>query len=289
MSAPIPPPSGKTEPHAAPSRAAHVRPGRPVHAPVGTHGQNKVHAAGETGLDKVHARADGPHAPPGTAKVVLALLRKELLVELRTLESIPGMSLFAVTTFVVFHFALQQDTVSGQEAAGILWVTILFAAMLGINRLFVADADQGGFDGFLLAPVDRTALLLAKAASLLAYLLVLELVAVPAFALLLLGPPLGQALPGLLAPLALGDLGVAAIGTLVAALAVRTRARDLLGPLLALPLLVPVVIGCARASAPLLQLTHAGGVPLRWLGTLALYDLVFGLVAYAVFDFLLED
>ena len=164
--------------------------------------------------------------------MVLALLRKELLVELRTLESVPGMSLFAVTTFVVFHFALNQNTVSGQEAAGILWVTLLFAAMLGVNRLFVADADQGGFDGFLLAPVDRTALLLAKALSLSSYLFVLELVAVPAFALLLLGPPLGPGLAGLLAPLALGDLGVAAIGTLIAAMTVRTRARDLLGPML---------------------------------------------------------
>jgi heme exporter protein B len=230
--------------------------------------------------------------PPGLAATVGALLRKELLVELRTLESVPGMSLFAVTTFVVFHFALNQNTVSGQEAAGILWVTLLFAAMLGINRLFVADADQGGFDGFLLAPVDRSALLAAKAIALLAYLLILELVAVPAFGLLLLAPSLGQALPGLLAPLALGDLGVAAIGTLVAALAVRTRARDLLGPLLALPLLVPVVIGAARASAPLFAFSHSGGVggpPIRWLGTLALYDLVFGLIAYAVFDFLLED
>jgi heme exporter protein B len=227
--------------------------------------------------------------PPGTLAVVGALLRKELLVELRTLESIPGMSLFAVTTFVVFHFALNQNTVSGQEAAGILWVTLLFAAMLGVNRLFVADADQGGFDGFLLAPVDRSALLVAKAIALLAYLLVLELVAVPAFGLLLLGPPLSQALPGLLAPLALGDLGVAAIGTLIAAMAVRTRARDLLGPMLTLPLLVPVVIGCARATAPLLRAVHPGGLPLRWLATLALYDLVFGLIAYAVFDFLLED
>jgi heme exporter protein B len=260
MSAP-----GTTGPHAALSRDVHVRPDGPVHVQV------------------------------RTAKVVLALLRKELLVELRTLESVPGMSLFAVTTFVVFHFALNQNTISGQEAAGILWVTLLFAAMLGINRLFVADAEEGGFDGFLLAPVDRTALLLAKAIALLAYLLVLELVAVPAFGLLLLGPSLGQALPGLLAPLALGDLGVAAIGTLVAALAVRTRARDLLGPLLALPLLVPVVIGAARASAPLLALAPAsghggvGGVSIKWLATLALYDLVFGLIAYAVFDFLLED
>ena len=131
---------------------------------------------------------------------------------------------------MVFHFALNRNSVEGDLAAGILWVTLLFAAMLGVNRLFVADAEQGGFDGFLLAPVDRSALLLAKALALLAYLAVLELVAVPAFALLLLGPSLGHALPGLLAVLALGDLGVAVIGTLVAALAVRTRARDLLGP-----------------------------------------------------------
>ncbi|HEY5193421.1 MAG TPA: heme exporter protein CcmB [Solirubrobacteraceae bacterium] len=289
--------SGKTSPHAAMSRDVHARPGRPVHAPVGTTNKSQAGPGGPSHapsamqeLDEQHVRADRPvHAQARTLDVVLALLRKELLVELRTLESIPGMSLFAVTTFVVFHFALNQDTVSGQEAAGILWVTLLFAAMLGVNRLFVADADQGGFDGFLLAPVDRTALLIAKAIALLTYLFVLELIAVPAFALLLLGPPLGQALPGLLAPLALGDLGVAAIGTLVAAMVVRTRARDLLGPMLTLPLLVPVVIGCARATAPLLQTVHPGGLQLRWLGTLALYDLVFGLIAYAVFDFLLED
>jgi len=222
-------------------------------------------------------------------RTVGALLRKELLVELRTLESVPGMSLFAVTTFVVFHFALNRNSVSGDLAAGVLWVTLLFASILGVNRLFVADADQGGFDSFLLAPVDRSALLIAKALALLAYLLVLELVAVPAFALLLLGPSLGQALPGLLAVLLLGDLGVAIIGTLVAALAVRTRARDLLGPLLALPLFVPIVIGGARASSPLLALAHPGDPAARWLITLALYDLLFGLITYGLFDFLLED
>jgi heme exporter protein B len=252
-------------------------------------------AAGQAVRENAAERMAGsePVRPPGIWRTVGALLRKELLVELRTLESVPGMSLFAVTTFVVFHFALNQNSVNGDEAAGILWVTLLFAAMLGVNRLFVADQDQGGFDAFLLAPVDRSAMLLAKALALFAYLAVLELVAVPAFGLLLLGPPLGQALPDLLVVLVLADVGIAAIGTLVAALAVQTRARDLLGPLLALPLLVPIVIGGARASSPLLVLTREGGhVDLpqaRWLLLLGLYDLVFGLIAYAVFDFLLED
>jgi heme exporter protein B len=118
---------------------------------------------------------------------------------------------------------------------------------------------------------------------------VLEIVAVPAFALLLLGPPLGPALGGLVAVLALADVGLALIGTLIAALAVQTRARDLLGPLLALPLLVPIVIAGARATSPLLSAGHAGALGGRWLALLALYDLVFGLIAYAVFDFLLED
>ena len=226
-------------------------------------------------------------APP-TRTVVAALLRKELRVELRTFESVPAMSLFSVTTFVLFHFGLQQDSVSGSLASGVLWVTLLFAAVLGVNRLFVADAEQGGFDGFLLSPADRSALALAKGLALLAYLVVLELVAVPAFALLLLQPSIGPALPGLLVVLALGDIGGAVIGTLVGALAVRTRARDLLGPLLSLPMLVPVVLGAARATEPLFA-THAGALPLRWLAILALYDLVFALIAFALFDFLLED
>ena len=109
-------------------------------------------------------------------RAVAALLRKELLIELRSWQSVPGMSLFALTTFVVFHFALNRSSVDGDLAAGILWVTLLFAAILGVNRLFVADAEEGGFDGFLLAPVDRGALLLAKVLALLLYLVALELV-----------------------------------------------------------------------------------------------------------------
>ncbi|HEY7967891.1 MAG TPA: heme exporter protein CcmB [Solirubrobacteraceae bacterium] len=226
-------------------------------------------------------------SPPMRA-VVAALLRKELRVELRTFESIPAMTLFSVTTYVLFHFGLQQNQVSSSLASGVLWVTLLFAAVLGINRLFVADAEQGGFDGFLLSPADRGALLVAKGAALFLYLTVVEVISVPAFALLLLEPSLGAAMPGLLAVLALVNLGVAAIGTLVGALAVRTRSRDLLGPLLSLPLLVPVVIGAALLTTPLFS-TPVRAMPLHWLVILALYDLVFAVIAFALFDFLLED
>ena len=238
--------------------------------------------------ERIEASVTALRPSPSMRAVVGALLRKELRVELRTFESVPAMSLFSVTTYVLFHFGLQKDTVTGSLASGVLWVTLLFAAVLGVNRLFVADAEQGGFDGFLLSPADRSALLLAKALALFIYLLVLELIAVPAFALLLLGSSLAAAMPGLLAVLALANLGVAAIGTLVGALAVRTRARDLLGPLLSLPLLVPVVIGSALATTPLFS-EPAGGLPLRWLLTLGLYDLVFAVMAFALFDFLLED
>jgi len=218
--------------------------------------------------------------------VVGALLRKELRIEIRTLEAVPGMALFAVTTFVVFHFALDRPTVDGDLAAGVLVVTLLFAAMLGVNRLWVADEEQGGFDAVLLAPIDRTALFVAKVLAFLAFLVVVEVVAVPAFALLLLGPALNA---WLLVVLALADVGIAVIGALVGALAVKTRARDLIGPLVALPLLVPVVIAAARGSAPLLERGASGGPEAKWLAILGLYDLVFALVAYAVFDPLLED
>jgi len=221
---------------------------------------------------------------------VWILLRKELLLERKVPQLVPAMALFTVTTFVVFHFALQRRAVDGDLAAGVLVVTLLFAAMLGVNRLFVADREEGGFDGFLLAPVDRTALLVAKASAFLAFLVLLEIVMVPAFALLLLGPGLTlEVLAKLAAVLLLADLGIAVIGTLVGALAIQTRARDLIGPLVALPLLVPVVIGTARAVAPVLSEAGAGALEARWLGLLCLYDLVFGLIAYAVFDFLLED
>jgi heme exporter protein B len=219
----------------------------------------------------------------------LAVLRKDLRLELRTFETLPAMVLFSLSTFVIFHFALGRATISGQLAAGVLTVTLLFAALLGAGRLFVAEREQGGFDAFLLAPVDRTSLLLAKAIAMFVFLAVLEVVAVPAFALLLLGPPVGPRVGGLVAVLALADIALAVIGTLVSAIAIHTRARDMISPIIGLPLLLPALIATARGAAPVLARRSAGSPPGKWLLILALYDVVFALLSYAVFDFLLED
>jgi heme exporter protein B len=222
-------------------------------------------------------------------RAAVAILRKDLRLELRTRESVPAMALFSVTVFVLFHFGLHRDTVAGALAAGVLWVTLLLATILGVNRLFAAEREGGALDGILLAPIDRTAVYLAKAAALFLYLVLLELVAVPAFALLLLGPGIDGAFPELLAILLLADVGLAGVGALVSGLAAEARGRDVIVPLLLLPLLVPVLIAAARASEPLLASHPAPHELAKWLGFIGVYDTVFVLLAVAVFDYLLED
>jgi heme exporter protein B len=217
------------------------------------------------------------------------ILRKDVLIELRTKESVPAMTLFSITVYVLFHFGLDRDSLDGELASGVLWVTLLLAAVIGVSRLFAAEREQGGIDALLLAPVDRTALFLAKAGALFLFLVAVEIVAVPAFGLMLLGPGLGGTLPELPLILLLGNLGIAAVGALVAALAAETRARELIVPLLLLPLLVPLLISCAQATEPLLRPDQGPEDLGRWLGLLTLYDVVFVLVSIAVFDFLLED
>lgn len=219
----------------------------------------------------------------------LILLRKDLLLELRSRESLPAMILLAGSTMVVLHFALGQRSVEGAIAAGALWVPLLFSATLGIGRLFVAEQEEGGLDAVLLTPVDRTAILLAKAITLFSFMVVLELFALPAFALLLLGPDLLPALPALAGILLLADLAIATVGAVVGAIAVQSRIRDLLAPLIALPLLLPALIGAAQSSKVLLDAGGPGDIPGRWPLILALYALVFGLLGVALYDNLLDD
>jgi heme exporter protein B len=226
--------------------------------------------------------------PVPVRRAFAAILAKDLRVELRTLQSVPAMVLFSVATFVLFRFGLDRTELEGSLAAGVLLATLLFAAVLAVNRLFVAEREQGGFDAIRLSPVDASALLAAKAAALVVYLVVLELVAVPVFAIFFLDDWAGLA--PLSAVLVLADLGIAATGTLISSMATHSRARDVLVPLILLPLLVPLMIAAAGAAEPLLA---AGGPEYedvgRWLGVLALYDAIFALVAWGVYDFVLED
>ena len=217
-----------------------------------------------------------------------ALLRKDLRVELRTLRSLPAMALFAVTTFVIFRFGLDRESLEGELAAGVLVATLLFAALLAINRLFVAEREEGGFDLVRLAPIDRTLLFAAKASALVIYLLTLELVAVPIFALFFLDS--AEGLLPLALILLLANVGLAATGTVISTIATMSSARDLLAPLILLPLLVPLVIATAGAGEHLLAADGPDyGRFGTWLALLGLYDSIFLLVGYATFDFLLED
>ena len=217
-----------------------------------------------------------------------AILGKDLRAELRTLQSLPAMALFAITSFVIFRFGLNRTHLSGSLASGVLWATLLFAAVLGINRLFVAEREEGGFDAIRLAPIDRSVLFTAKVAALIVYLAALELIAVPIFALFFLNS--AASLAPLVIVLVLADIGLASTGTLISSMAVNSRARDLLVPLVLLPLVVPLMIAATAATEPLMLL---GGVSYdrfgTWLIVLGLYDLIFALLGYAVFDFLLED
>ncbi|MFL5892872.1 MAG: heme exporter protein CcmB [Solirubrobacterales bacterium] len=225
---------------------------------------------------------------PSSIAALRAILAKDLRVELRTLQSVPAMALFAVTTFILFRYGLDRESLSGGLAAGVLLATVLFAAIIAVNRLFVAEREEGGFDAIRLAPVDATALLGAKAAALVIYLILLEVIAVPAFGLFFLDSWGG--IPSLAAVLLLADVGLAATGVLISSIAANSRARDLLVPLILLPLLVPVMIAAAGASQELLA---AGGPSYdgvaKWLAVLAFYDMTFAAVGFAVYDYLLED
>jgi len=225
---------------------------------------------------------------PSTFAVVRTVLAKDLRVELRTLQSVPAMLLFATTIFVIFRFGLDRTRLEGALAAGVLVVTILFAALLAINRIFVAEREQGGFEAIRLAPADGTALFFAKAAALFVYLVVLEAFALPVFWLFFLDG--GAGLVPLLPVLLLLDAALAVTGALISPMATNSRARDLIGPLILLPLLVPALIAAAGAGQHLLA---AGGPSYEqygtWLGVLGLYDLIFLLIGWAAFDFLIED
>jgi heme exporter protein B len=182
--------------------------------------------------------------------------------------------LFVLAVFVAFRFALPED--QEQAASGLLWVAIVLTALLGLIRAFVPEQEQRTIDALVLAPCDRSAIWLGKVLSLLAFLLVAEAAAVPLFGVFFERPSAAT-----LAAILLADVGLAAIGTLMAAMAVGGRAREVLLPLLFLPLAIPVVIGGVGATV--------SGDPARYLGFLALYDAIFAILAWATFEYVVTE
>jgi heme exporter protein B len=203
------------------------------------------------------------------------LARKDLRLELRARDTLPSMLLFVLSVLAVFHFALPSGS-SRLAAFGLLWVAIIFTALLGLGRAFVAEREQGLLDALVLAPVDRSTIWLAKGISTLAFLVVAELVALPAFALFFT-PVSWATIAGVL----LADLGICAVGVLLSAMAAAGRARELLLPLLFLPLALPIVIGGVGASV-----AESSG---KYLAFLALYDAIFALLAWASFEYVVTE
>lgn len=206
---------------------------------------------------------------------VAALARKDLKVELRTKDTLPAMLLFVVATLVVFHFALPAG--AGDDAAyGLLWIAIVFTALVGLARAWVPEHEHGVLEGLVLAPCDRSAIWLGKTIAALAFLAAAQVVALPAFALFF--APLGaSALLGVV----LADVGICAVGSLLAAMAAATRSREVLLPLLLLPLAMPLVVGgVGSAIAP---------EPSRYLLFLALYDAIFAVLSWASFEYVVTE
>ena len=209
------------------------------------------------------------------ARDVAALARKDLLLELRARETLPAMLLFVLATLVAFRFALPSDA-SERASIGLLWVAILFTALLGITRAFIPEREQRVLDGLVLSPVDRSAIWLGKVVATLAFLGAAELVALPAFALFF-----DSLSWSTVAAVVLADIGICAVGAILAAMAAAGRARELLFPVLFLPLSIPILVGGVGAAV--------GDDPARYLAFLALYDAVFVILAWASFEYVVTE
>jgi heme exporter protein B len=206
---------------------------------------------------------------------VATLARKDLKVELRARDTLPAMLLFVLSTLVVLRFALPEGT-DDNAAYGLLWVAIVFTALLGLARAWVPEHEHGVLDGLVLAPCDRSAIWLGKTLATLAFLVAAQVVALPAFALFFASLD-GTALVGVL----LADLGICAVGSFMAAMAAGGRARELLLPLLLLPLAIPLVVGGVGAAiSPEAE---------RYVLFLALYDGVFAVLSWASFEYVVTE
>lgn len=227
----------------------------------------------------------GPCGRSPLLPTVRALVWRDLLVEYRSREVLGGGIVFALLTLVVFNFAIDLRLDTAEEVApGILWIGFAFAGMLSFGRSFAVERERGTLDGLLLAPIDRGAIYLARAATNTILMVVVELVSLPVFAALY-NVRVGWG--DMLLTTALGTIGFAGAGTLVAAIAASTRAREVMLPLLLLPLTVPVLIASVKATALALGARPTDSPP--WLQLLAGFDVIMVAASFLVFEYLLEE
>lgn len=219
-------------------------------------------------------------------KAVSAVVWKDLQAEFRSRELFSAMLVFSLLIILIFNFALELDVKTRQSVtSGVLWSTFAFAGTLGLNRSMAIEKDRGCMDGLLLAPVDRSAIYFGKVISNLAFMLVVEVIVLPVYSVLY-GINLFQ--PGLVLVILLGSIGYAGVGTLLSAMSVQTRTRDILLPILLFPVVIPVILSAVKASGGYLE-----GLPfeeiLSPLSLLIAYDIIFIAVAFMVFDNVVEE
>lgn len=216
------------------------------------------------------------------------LIWKDLLVEARGRETVLAGAVFALLVLVIFNFAFDLRVENAAAVApGILWVTITFVGVLSLGRAFARERDRRTLDGLLLAPVDRSALYLAKVLTSIASMLVVEVVALPVFIGLF---NLTVDLPLLVLALVLGTIGLAGVGTLFAAIAAHTRAREVLLPLLLFPIQVPVILATVKSTGAAIRVPGLDPPEIgQWLGLLVAFDALFLGLSVLLFDYAIEE
>ncbi len=215
-----------------------------------------------------------------------AITWKDLAAEFRSRELFSAMLVFSLLVILIFNFALELDIRTRQSVtAGVLWVTFAFAGTLGLNRSMSLEKDQGSLDGLLLAPVDRSAIYFGKVFSNLTFMLIVEAIVLPVYSFLY---NVNLLRPGLLLILLLGSIGYIVVGTLLSTMAVQSRTRDMLLPILLFPVVIPVLIAAVKASGGFL--TGEDFINIRpWVNLLIVYDVIFTAIAFMVFDYVVEE
>jgi heme exporter protein B len=217
-----------------------------------------------------------------------ALARKDLVIEARGRDTLPPMIAFSVAVALVLAFTLPDASrASANVVSGFMWITVLFAGLIGFARTLEVEREEGALDSLLLVPLDRTGVYMAKAFANLTFVVAVEIVLVPIFALFFALDLSGWL--ALLVVVALVDVGFVLVGTLFSAVAARTRSRELLLPLLALPVLVPAFIAAVELSADLFAGAGLDDVAARgWFGILLFFDVVFAIAGALGFEFAIE-